>query len=185
MKYNKHGQIWVETVLYTLIGLALIGVVLAIVTPKINDARDRISVEQTIDSLNVLDERINDVLDRGVGNIRIVPSFSIKRGELFVDSSSDEISFVISNLRKPYSEVGVPINIGRVEVVSEEGQKDSKVTLKIKYEGDTDLIYGGQAEELKKFTPSSTPYRFSIQNLGERNDRGVFVVDIQETSRRS
>ena len=42
MKFHK-GQVWVETVLYTLIGLALIGVVLAIITPKINETRDKIN----------------------------------------------------------------------------------------------------------------------------------------------
>ena len=54
-KKNK-GQIWIETVLYTLIGLVLIGVTLAIVMPKINAARDRILVEQTASSMGVIDE---------------------------------------------------------------------------------------------------------------------------------
>ena len=56
------GQIWVETVIYTLIGLALMGLVLAFVMPKINESKDRIILQQTITSLNDIDEKINSVL---------------------------------------------------------------------------------------------------------------------------
>ena len=36
----KRGQVWVETVIYTLIGLAIIGVVMAAALPKINERKD-------------------------------------------------------------------------------------------------------------------------------------------------
>ena len=50
MKANFKGQIWVETVLYTLIALALIGITLAFVMPKINESKNNLIVEQTISS---------------------------------------------------------------------------------------------------------------------------------------
>ena len=40
MSNSRRGQVWVETVIYTLIGIALIGLVLAILTPKIKEFRD-------------------------------------------------------------------------------------------------------------------------------------------------
>ena len=184
MKNKKRGQVWVETVLYTLIGLALIGVVLAIVLPKINQTKDRIAVEQTIESLNVLDEKISDVLDRGVGNVRIIPAFTIKRGDLYFNASEDSVIFVIDDLSKPYSEPDIPIEIGRVKVISTEGQKFSKVILTLEYSGFANLSYFG-AERTVKFTPSSVPYRFSMQNLGDKNNDGLFVIEITETSRRA
>ena len=46
---SRKGQIWIETVIYTLIGLALIGLVLAILTPKIKEFGDRQIIEQTIE----------------------------------------------------------------------------------------------------------------------------------------
>ena len=46
---KKKGQIWVETVLYTLIGLALIGITLAIMMPKITQSREKVVVEQSIE----------------------------------------------------------------------------------------------------------------------------------------
>src|SRR3989338_6599307 len=114
VKLKMRGQVWVETVIYILIGLGLIALVLAFVVPKINQEKDRIAVEQTISSLNLLDDKINEVIENGVGNKRIV-EFSISRGELFIKADSeneqeDKIEFVISGLTKPYSEVGKKIN---------------------------------------------------------------------------
>ena len=39
-KFNKGGQVWVETVVYTLIGLVLISLVLAFATPAIQKQKD-------------------------------------------------------------------------------------------------------------------------------------------------
>ena len=50
---NKEGQIWIETVLYTLIGLSLIGLTLTFVMPRINASKDIATIEQTMESLNV------------------------------------------------------------------------------------------------------------------------------------
>ena len=127
------GQVWVETVIYILIGLGLIALVLAFVVPKINQEKDRIAVEQTISSLNLLDDKINEVIENGVGNKRIV-EFSISRGELFIKADSeneqeDKIEFVISGLTKPYSEFGKKINLGRVVVETTEGKKTHSVNL--------------------------------------------------------
>ena len=174
---KKRGQVWVETVLYTLIGLALIGLVLAFVTSKINEARDRITVDQTINSLNAIDEKVNAVLD-APGNRRFV-EFTMKRGEFFVSPESNEIRFVISDLVKPYSEVGKEISVGRIVILSEEGQRDSIVTLTLSYEGIADIEYAGEEKE-KKFTAASIPYKFSITNLGA--DEDFIKVNIEEST---
>ena len=55
----KRSQVWVETVIYTLIGLAVIGILLAAAKPKIDEMRDKLVVEQTIDSMNSIDEKIS------------------------------------------------------------------------------------------------------------------------------
>lgn len=159
----KKGQIWIETVLYTLIGLALIGISLAIITPKINEARDRIVVEQTIDSLGILDGKINEVMEKGPGNKRIIEKFSVKRGEMFINSTGEEIVFVLKDLKKPYSEPGVIVNEGRVEILSEEAKKGAVVYLTLRYVN-VNLTYPG--DNYKKFSAAATSYKFSIENLG-------------------
>jgi len=129
----SRGQVWIETVLYTLIGLALIGIVLAITMPKINESRDRILVEQTIDSLNAFELTINEVIDRGPGNVRTIPEYRMKRGELFINSTRDSIVAVLNDLHSPYSEPGIPIKIGNVVVLSEEGQKKADKPCHVPY----------------------------------------------------
>lgn len=175
----KKGQVWIETVLYTLIGLALIGIVLAIITPKINSEQERILVEQTVDALGAFDRGINTVLDRGPGNVRTVSPFEIGKGELHVDGAGDALIFVLGDFRKPYSEVGVPIDIGTVVVLSEEGPSRSTVTLTLNYKGVVNLTYKGVDSD-ETFSSSSVPYSFSIENKG---GGAIPNVDIREISR--
>ena len=42
---KKIGQVWIETVLYTIVGLAIIGIVLGFAMPKINQAKDNALIE--------------------------------------------------------------------------------------------------------------------------------------------
>lgn len=64
----KSGQVWIETVLYTLIGLSIIGVILAMVRPAIEEKRDEITLQQSIDILKGIDNNIADVIQYGTGN---------------------------------------------------------------------------------------------------------------------
>ncbi len=176
---RRLGQIWIETVLYTLIGLALIGVSLAIITPKINSSRDRIVVEQTIDSLGILDGKINEVLEKGPGNKRVVEQFSMKRGEMFINSTGDEIVFILKELSSLYSEPGIVINEGRIEIVSKESKKGSWVYLTLRYTN-VNLTYPD--DDFKKFSAAATPYKFSIENLGLNGEK--YEIKIEETSGR-
>lgn len=182
---NKKGQVWVETVVYTLIGLALIGLVLAIVTPKINDARDKIVVEQSIDSLINFDNKIVEVLDRPQGNRRVI-DFTMRRGNLYINSTGDRIVLIIDGLRKAYSEPGVEIEFGRVKIISDKGQKSYSVSLILDYAGSANVMYKN-TEEFKKFTPATTPYKFFVENKGDPTpEDGVFdlfVLNIEESSR--
>jgi len=176
----KRGQIWVETVLYTLIGLTLIGVVLALATPRINESRDRIIVEQSIESLNVLDEKISEVLDRGGGNVRKISIFTMRRGSLTVDPPNNLVIFFLDDLTKPYSQPGESVKVGRISIFSEEGGKKSSVRLQLNYTGVANLTYDG-GDVLKKFVATTTPYSFSVENKGKVG--GLIVVDVRETSR--
>ncbi|MFH1802626.1 MAG: hypothetical protein ABH864_04190 [archaeon] len=176
---NK-AQVWIETVLYTLMGLALIGIILAIATPKINESRDRILVEQTIESLNVWDDRVGELIDRGQGNVRNIPAFTMKRGYLVINSTSDEIIFVIDGLSSLYSEAGYEIREGNIALTSYQTERSAYTVLVLSYQNVTNLTYGGVDED-RKFTAASTPYAFSIKNLGGQE---VTQIDIEETSRR-
>jgi type II secretory pathway pseudopilin PulG len=179
MKNNLiKGQVWIETVLYTLIGLALIGIALAFIMPKINEIKDRSLVEQAINSIGALDEKVTEVIQRGAGNVR-ESEFSMKTGELYINSSGNEIMFVLNNLGKPYSQPGVEIAQGRISLVTIAGQKTNSVYLRVRYRAN--ITYAGK-EETKKFTAASTPYNFFIENKGLVNNNDS--IDITESSNR-
>lgn len=173
---NKRGQVWVETVLYTLIGLGLIALVLAFVSPRITQEKERILVEQTIQSLNVIDDKINTVLEKGEGNRRVV-EFGIGRGELHFNSTNDKIIFVFNDLKNPYTEPNVEYeSVGRVKILSVEGRRTSQVFLTLDYGNSANLTFAGKDED-RKFDAAARPYEFSIENLG-RNNSLFEVVDI-------
>jgi hypothetical protein len=163
---NKKAQVWIETVLYTLMAIALIGVVLGFVMPKINQTKDKLAIEQTISMLTLLDDKIVGASD-AVGSSRLF-DFTIKRGELYINSSYDKIEFLINDLNKPYSEPGSEISSGAIKIYSSKGQKKSEVRLVLDYSEKYNLTYNG-AENDKKFSPGSVPYKIKIENQGISN----------------
>jgi hypothetical protein len=175
---NKKGQIWIETVLYTLIGIALIGVVLAFVMPKINEQKDKLIIEQTIDALDAVDQKVNTVL-QAPGNVREI-NFAMKRGEFHVNSTDDTLYFIIPGLKKPYSEPDTDIQVGRITLRTETKQGDYDVVVKVNY---LENITYNLDDINKKFDPASVPYRFTVANEGVIDPtNGKNVVNIKEVS---
>lgn len=177
----KRGQVWVETVVYTMIGLALIGLVLTIMTPKINEYKDRTVIEQTIDALRLLDSKISEVLQEGPGNVRNI-DFGLKRGDLYINFSSDEIYYQLEDSRVLYSEPGDETSIGRIKVLTTEGNINHKVKLTLDYE--SDLVFQNKEVKFKKFTAAAVPYRLSISHLGFTQEGEIReVIEIKELAR--
>lgn len=171
---NRSGQIWVETVIYTLIGLALIGVVLAILTPQIREFRDRSVIEQTIESLNTFDSKIVEILD-APGNKRKI-TLSLDRGIIIVDSINDEIRYILDESNVRYSEPGIELGLGRVNVLTEELTETYKITLTVPYT--YNLTYDGADRPEETFSPVAIPYEFFVENRGNIN--GNVWIDVTE-----
>ncbi len=178
MRKNIKGQVWLETVVYILIGLVLIGLVLTFVTPRINEKKDRIIIEQTITALNSIDQKINEVLESGQYNKRVV-EFQMSKGELTFDSQNNKIVFVLDELTRPYSEPGISIPLGRVVLQTTQDRKYSAVSITLQYNSGIDLTFNDQ-DVSEKITPSSQPYKFYIENKGIVNVgiEKAFKVDI-------
>jgi len=175
---RKRGQVWVETVLYTLIGLALMGLVLAFVMPEINKSKDRLLVEQTITSLSKLDEKIM-VVSEVPGNVRTL-DFMMKKGDFYINGSDDSLMIILSGLNGAFSEAGAEINYGgRISILTQENEDKYDVVLRLLYVND--ITHKGK-DELKMFSAASVPYSFSIENLGDINGDGRFVISMYDTS---
>ncbi|MFH1325157.1 MAG: hypothetical protein ABIH49_00105 [archaeon] len=169
---ERRGQIWIETVIYTLIALTLIGAVLAFITPRIGEIQDKAIVEQSIGLMENLNNVILSVVQGGAGNKRII-DLSLKKGTLNIDSVSDEIVFEMES-EYEYSQIGEVVEIGSLTAKTEESGSLNKITL-ISNQNKYDLTYNGDDTE-KEISKSTTPYKLSIENKGESG--GKIVVDI-------
>ena len=59
---NRRGQIWVETVIYTLIGLAIIGILLSLVTPAIEEKKQEILIKKRVEIRETMDGKKQSTL---------------------------------------------------------------------------------------------------------------------------
>jgi len=171
---NKRGQIWVETVIYTLIGLSIIGILLAVIQPKINAQKDKLVIEQMIEIMNQIDER----MDITPGNVRTL-DLKLTRGSLFIDGDKDEIYWVLDDSRHKFSELGEEIKLGTVGVLTE-GVGPWKVTLTLNYTG-LDIKYNGQ-DINREIEPTASLYEMSIENLGvkdEEDGEGEQIINVK------
>ncbi|HUS48695.1 MAG TPA: hypothetical protein VMZ91_00880 [Candidatus Paceibacterota bacterium] len=175
---NKKAQIWVETAIYSLIGLAIIGIILAIANPSISRYKDEIIIEQTIAALNDLNGKVLEVRETA-GNIRIV-EFRVKKGSLIIDCQEDKILYLLEESGLEYSEPGAEIQQGDIKIKTEKNNKKYDISLVLEYKDENiDLTYN-EGNEKKTFSQASVAYKFSIENLGNEGEKTK--IDIMEIS---
>jgi len=171
---DKRGQIWVETVIYTLIGLAIIGLVLAVALPKINEKKDEVAIEQAIEALGHIDDKVYEV-QRASGNKRVV-DLDIGKGKVIIDMGEDTISWVLDS-SFPYSEEGIAVPLGKLNVTTTVGNP-WEVELKLFF--GMDLQYDGDNFGTKQLDVAPTPYKFMIENGGKNSD-GNIIIGLSES----
>jgi type II secretory pathway pseudopilin PulG len=171
---DKRAQVWVETVIYTLIGLAIIGLVMAVALPKINQKKDEIIIDQSIEALGNIDDKIYEV-QRAVGNRRVV-NLEIRKGSLVIDMDADTISWVIDS-SFAYSEEGLSVPLGRLNVTTRTGNP-WEVELKIGYS--MDIQHEGETGGTKRLDPAPTPYRLVIENSGKNSEENI-IIDLSDS----
>lgn len=171
---GKWGQIWIETVIYTLIGLGIIGLVLTFAKPEIDAKKDEVAINQAIEALANIDDKIRIVFGSSVGNRRTV-ELTITNGEFRIDMDNDKLSWIVDSSFL-YSEEDVPISVGKINVTTSKGDP-WEVNLETKYGIDIQFELGDSGT--KSFSPSPTPYKLTIENSGE-NDGGNIIVNLRE-----
>ena len=170
---NKRGQIWVETVIYTLTALTMMGAVLAFILPKIEEIRDKSVIEQSINSLKDVNNVILSVVQGGAGNKRLV-EMNIKKGAFKINGQDNKIIFEMET-SYVYSEPGKNINLGNIEAITEDIGGTNKITLTASY--NYNIKFNGGEEE-KILEQASTPYTITIENDGEESGETTINLDI-------
>ena len=168
---NARGQIWVETVIYTLIAMVLIGLVLGYATPKIEEFRDKASIEKTINILNQIDTTIEEIRQKGSGNTRVI-DFIIGDGQIKIDGVNDSIVFEMDS-RYEYSEPGETFTENGFSINTEDEGKYKKITITKNYS--YNLTYDGE-DQSKTVSRSTTSYTISLLNNGFAG--GTSVIDV-------
>ena len=173
MLKNKIAQVWIETVIYTLIAFIIIGTTLAFVKPKIQELQDKSIIEQSILLIKDIDDLIKDVELGGEGNKRKI-ELNLKKGELSIDGDNDQIVFNIKT-SYIYSEPGKEINQEGILVQTEEKTGENIVTLTKKYGAIKDIKYSGE-DDSKTITQSPTAYTIYISNKG--GEKTIINIEI-------
>lgn len=168
---KKHGQIWIETVIYTLISLAIIGLVLAAAKPKIDAKKDEIIIEQSIEALGNINNKIYEV-QRAAGNRRSI-ELTVGKGAFIINMAENKISWVIKSSFE-YSEKDVIVSLGSLEVLTKESTP-WEVTLEEDYK--VDIQFEGQNTGIKELNVASTPYKLIIENKGI-DSSGNLIIDL-------
>ncbi len=168
----RKAQIWVETVIYTLIGLVLISLVLAVAIPAINEQKDRRIVEDSINAMNSLDNKILEVYNMGPGNQREI-SIVVQKGELIINSDGNEINFSILESAYAVSEVGREIEIPgtNLEIETTERGDDFNIVISRKFET-LELQFNGEGNRKGTFSASPLHYRLIVENKGRDDSLG-------------
>ncbi|MFH1801368.1 MAG: hypothetical protein ABH804_00845 [archaeon] len=174
-KNKIKGQIWVETVIYTLIAFVLIGAVLAFVKPKIEEIQDKTIIEQSIEVLNNLESKISEIRQGGTGNKREI-ELKVKKGVLKIDGVNDKLTFEIES-KDLYSQPGEEVQYGNIIIYTEEKGNTNIVNLTRDYSESYDLKYNG-ADELKLINPASIPYKIFISNSGKTDSITIINFEI-------
>ena len=170
-KRGKRGQIWVETIIYTLIAFAMIGLALAFVKPRIDEIQDRGIIEQSITLLEDIDDVIKNIGDPG--NQRVI-EIGIRKGVFKIDAVAEKLIFEIES-RSEFIEAGEDYQTGDVLITSRKIGNLNEIILTISY-SNHNLTYDNK-HELKQFGKSSTPYKLLISNEGD--NLGKIMVNFE------
>ncbi len=165
---EKKAQVWVETVIYTLIGLAIIGILLAVIRPQINSMRDKLVIEQTIDSLNKFD----GIMSISEGNRRKI-DFKISKGSLFIDGKNDNVYWILEDSKNKYSEPGSVISLGVINLLTTEDNGRWDVNLSIDY-SDLNITYYKE-DKLRKLEAAGTAYSIFAENKRRDDDERTWI----------
>jgi hypothetical protein len=163
--HNKKAQVWMETVIYTLIAFGLIAAVLSFVKPKIDEIQDKAIIDQSIMLVKEIDSTIREIVQGGAGNKRKL-EISIKDGSLVIDGATDSLNFELDS-SYVYSEIGKEIAEGNLIIVTSEKGNTNLVIIGRNYTRDNYNIKFNGEDTSKTLNKAATSYNLFISNNGK------------------
>ncbi|HKL24150.1 MAG TPA: hypothetical protein VJ912_02330 [Candidatus Nanoarchaeia archaeon] len=171
---SKKAQVWVETVVYTLIAFAMIGLVLSFIKPNIDENKDKAILEQSVNIMNRINYKMNEIKDVQ-GNKRRL-ELSIEKGFLVIDGIEDRISFELEESNYKYSEPGTFVEDGDFVFYTMKKGKYYEVNITRDY-NNYDLVFQGE-DKVKRIHASPTKY-FLFLSSKKNEDNGKMQINFE------
>ena len=168
---KRKGVVWVSTVLYVLIGLAIISTLLAVLRPKIAETRDAFLIDQTVQGFNTLDDTIFRVRE-ATGN-RFLYTLNLDKGTFYIDAINQKIYWNMDSSYQ-YSEENKTISEGRIDALTTKiSEKVWNVNLALDYSQErVDFTING-AKKIQPLSKADLPYKVWISNNGTNIAQGI------------
>jgi hypothetical protein len=117
-----------------------------------------------VESLNKFDEIM--LRTRQATGTRLSYELTLSRGELQLNTVDGSIIWIIRDSAYRYSQEGVPITLGNVNILTEKKGQLWQVTLTRDYNNSNiDLTFSGEKMN-KILTTSTMPYKIFLENQG-------------------
>jgi len=168
--YRKKAQVWVETVVYTMIAFVMIALVLAFAKPKIEEMKDKSIIDQSIGLMEEIDLTVSEITQGSSGNKRVL-EVGVNDGVLKIDGENNRVFFEFEG-KYTYSEPGIPLSRGNLIIYTEKTGKISKVNITRSYDYNITYELG---DELKSIGKASTPYSMLISNKGKDLQNKIII----------
>lgn len=165
LEKSVKGQIWIETVVYTLIALLILGAVLGFVRPKIEKLQDESIIDDSISMLEDINEVINDIKNVP-GNKRQI-NLGIRKGSLTIDAERDVIIFDLET-KSEYIEPGILIKRGSVELSNVKMGELNLINATLDYDGIYNITWK-DSDSVEKLTKSSANYKVFVSHAPKNN----------------
>jgi type II secretory pathway pseudopilin PulG len=161
---RKKAQVWIETAIYTLIGLTIIGILITSATPQIEKIKDRGIITQTTEALNVFNNEIFEIEQAG-GAERVV-YFTVKKGRLEIDPNKSIIQYVLEDTRLEFTEENTTVKEGNIDLLTKKRGSRFDIFLTMNYTDRLDMTFNG-LKTVKVLHAGTTPYKIQIENVGD------------------
>ncbi len=103
-------------VLYMAIVVSTIILVVNVITPAIEEMKDKASFEQAVSTMSIIDKAIQEVMSEGKFSSRVI-TISVDRGKYIIDNSSNRIEYILETEADLVSP-GVKKRIGNLIITS-------------------------------------------------------------------
>ena len=174
---NKKAIVWISTVLYILIGLAIMGMLLAVIRPKIAEMKDSFTIDQTIQSLNKFDEIM--LRTRQSLGMRLNYELSLSRGNFEINAAEENIRWILKDSAYRYSQEGVIIPLGNINVLTEKKGNVWQVTLTRDYSSSNINMTIDGVDTDRILTPAKIPYDIFLENKGLQENKQNISISIE------